>query len=186
MAMTVGFEGVYPILATPFDEGENLDLESFGRMVRFMADVGADGVTIIGVLGESGRMVDIERVRLIKAAVAAADGRIPVIVGTSHEGTHATRYLSQMAESLGAGGSCDAVAGAGAQRGSRLRILPAGRRGALHTDGRTGSSRFHRSPHVRRAAAPDREGDPRGRLHQGGGAPHAGEDRRVDPGNDGP
>jgi 4-hydroxy-tetrahydrodipicolinate synthase len=36
------------------------------------------------------------------AAVAAADGRIPIVVGTSHKGTQATIYLSLMAESLGA------------------------------------------------------------------------------------
>jgi 4-hydroxy-tetrahydrodipicolinate synthase len=54
------------------------------------------------VLGESNRMVDSEREELIMAAVAAADGRIPVVVGTSHKGTEATRYLSLMAESLGA------------------------------------------------------------------------------------
>lgn len=104
MAHQPSFEGVYPILATPFDERENLDIDSFGRMVRFMAEVGVDGVTILGVLGESGRLVDNEREQLIKAAVAASGGRIPVIVGTSHKGTLSTRYLCRMAESLGAGG----------------------------------------------------------------------------------
>lgn len=58
MPLQGSFQGVYPILATPFDDRENIDLESFGRLVRFMADIGVDGVTILGVLGESGRMVD--------------------------------------------------------------------------------------------------------------------------------
>ena len=80
MPLQGSFQGVYPILATPFDDRENVDLESFGRIVRFMADIGVDGVTILGVLGESGRMVDIEREQLIKTAVAAAGGRIPVVV----------------------------------------------------------------------------------------------------------
>jgi 4-hydroxy-tetrahydrodipicolinate synthase len=102
MGAGVSFEGVFPILVTPFDEVENVDLESFVRVVRFMAEIGVDGVTILGVLGESNRMVDSEREQLIMAAVAAADGRIPVVVGTSHKGTQATRYLSLMAESLGA------------------------------------------------------------------------------------
>ena len=102
MAANVSFKGVFPILVTPFDEKENVDLESFVRVVRFMADIGVDGVTILGVLGESNRMVDSEREELIKAAVAAAGGRIPVVVGTSHKGTQATLYLSLVAESLGA------------------------------------------------------------------------------------
>ena len=102
MATDVRFKGVFPILVTPFDEKETVDLESFVRVVRFMAEIGVDGVTILGVLGESNRLVDSEREELIMAAVAAADGRIPVVVGTSHKGTQATIYLSLMAESLGA------------------------------------------------------------------------------------
>jgi len=55
------FEGVFPILITPFDEYEDLDLESLGRVVRFMADLGMDGVTVLGVLGEASRLTDAER-----------------------------------------------------------------------------------------------------------------------------
>ena len=102
MAKGSSFEGVFPILVTPFDEREEIDLESFARVIRFMADIGVDGVTILGVLGESNRLGDNERERLIRAAVSAAGGRIPVIVGTSHRGTLATRHLSRMAEALGA------------------------------------------------------------------------------------
>jgi 4-hydroxy-tetrahydrodipicolinate synthase len=102
MAKGTSFEGVFPILVTPFDEHEEIDLESFTRVVRFMADIDVDGVTILGVLGESNRLGDNEREQLVRAAVSAARGRIPVIVGTSHRGTLATRHLSQMAEALGA------------------------------------------------------------------------------------
>jgi len=104
MAGPVSFEGVFPILVTPFDEQENVDLESFAQVVRFMADIGVDGVTILGVLGESNRMVDSEREELIRTAVEAAEGRIPIVVGTSHKGTKATLYLSRMAQALGAAG----------------------------------------------------------------------------------
>ena len=95
------FEGVFPILATPFDDNENLDLESFDRLVRFIGGLGVDGITILGVLGEANRLLDGERETLIRTAVAAA-GSMPVIVGTSHSGTRAARELSQMAEQLGA------------------------------------------------------------------------------------
>ena len=102
MALTPLFQGVYPILVTPFDAQEQLDLESFDRLIRFMVDIGVDGVTILGVLGESNRMLDNEREQLINTAVHAAAGRIPVVVGASHKGTLATRGLCQMAAELGA------------------------------------------------------------------------------------
>ncbi len=99
----VSFKGVFPIVITPFDDKENIDLESFDRIIRFMGSIGADGVTIQGVLGESNRLTDKEREALTQTAVAASDG-LPIIVGTSHPGTRATCDLSQMAEALGAAG----------------------------------------------------------------------------------
>jgi len=101
MAKPISFQGVYPILATPFAEDESLDLESFDRLIRFMARLGVDGVTILGVLGEANRLLDREREQLIQTAVKAA-GSLPVIVGASHSGTRAALGLSQMAEALGA------------------------------------------------------------------------------------
>eukprot|EP01048_Picozoa_sp_COSAG05_P025638 COSAG05_NODE_6618_length_930_cov_1.330927_1_plen_90_part_01 len=88
-------------MATPFAEDESVDLASFDKCISFMRDAGCDGCTIIGVLGESNRLLDSERADLIKTAVAAA-GEMPICVGTSHPGTLATRGLSQMAEELGA------------------------------------------------------------------------------------
>ena len=99
------FSGVIPILATPFNDDESLDLASWQRMIEFMVALKVDGITLLGVLGESNRLNDHERESLIKSAVATiATGRqrIPVIVGTSHTGTAAAAFLSRMAEDLGA------------------------------------------------------------------------------------
>jgi 4-hydroxy-tetrahydrodipicolinate synthase len=101
MATKLSFEGVYPILATPFHDDESVDLESMERLIRFMAGLRVDGVTILGVLGEANRMLDREREVLIKVAVKAAGG-LPIIVGASHSGTQAALGLSQMAQELGA------------------------------------------------------------------------------------
>lgn len=98
------FKGVFPILITPFDDNGDVDLISFDRIIRFMSKIGVNGVTILGVLGESNRMTDGERESLIKTAIDAAEGQLPVVVGTSHSGTQATIHLSQMAEELGAKG----------------------------------------------------------------------------------
>ncbi|HSD59470.1 MAG TPA: dihydrodipicolinate synthase family protein [Burkholderiales bacterium] len=100
--MPLSFTGVYPILATPFHDDESLDLESFDGLVRFMADAKVDGVTVLGVLGEANRMLDREREALIRTAVAAAGGKMPLIVGASHSGSRAALGLSQMAQDLGA------------------------------------------------------------------------------------
>ena len=98
----MNFTGVFPILATPFNGDGSIDLDSFDRLVGFMGDIGVDGITILGVLGESNRMLDKEREILIARAVAAARGRTKVIVGASHPGTQATIGLCRMAKDLGA------------------------------------------------------------------------------------
>jgi 4-hydroxy-tetrahydrodipicolinate synthase len=95
------FRGVWPILPTPFADDESLDLASLARTVRFMGRLGVQGVTVLGVLGESNRLTDAERGEVVAAAVAAAGG-LPVIVGASHAGTRATIDLARMAGSLGA------------------------------------------------------------------------------------
>lgn len=101
MAHAPAFSGVIPILATPFHDDESLDLESLHGMIRFFRDLGVDGVTVLGVLGESNRLTDTERTRLIQTAVRAAES-LPVIVGASHPGTAATIALAQEAAKLGA------------------------------------------------------------------------------------
>ncbi|MCX7165335.1 MAG: dihydrodipicolinate synthase family protein [Rhodocyclales bacterium] len=98
----MNFSGVFPILATPFNEDGSLDLESLDSLVRFVGDLGVAGVTVLGVLGESNRLLDREREALISCAVAAARGRTRVIVGASHPGTQATIGLCRMAADLGA------------------------------------------------------------------------------------
>ena len=103
--------GVFPIMATPFHRDESVDVEGFRRSIRFMADAGANGVTIVGVLGESNRLVDSERCLLIEAAVEEArlvkngrdsDRSFDICVGTSHTGTEGTAALSALAQGLGA------------------------------------------------------------------------------------
>ena len=98
------FRGVIPILPTPFRDDEGLDLESWRKVLEFMAGIGVDGVTILGVLGESNRLNDEERDALIRTAVETVRGRFPIIVGTSHTGTKGTTYLSRRAQDLGASG----------------------------------------------------------------------------------
>jgi 4-hydroxy-tetrahydrodipicolinate synthase len=67
-----------------------------------MIEAGTEGVTVLGVLGESNRLGDRDRESAIRTAVAAAGGRVPVIVGASHAGTQATIDLVTMAADLGA------------------------------------------------------------------------------------
>src|SRR5687767_10063408 len=96
-----GFRGVIPILATPFHDDESLDLASMRRLVSFMRALKVDAVTVLGVLGETDRLTDVEREATAKAAIEAA-GDLPVIVGCSRPGVASTIAAIETAKRLGA------------------------------------------------------------------------------------
>lgn len=95
-------QGIYNITPTPFKPDGSLDDASLRRLTNFMVDSGVDGMTILGVLGETGKVTDAERKRIITTVIEAADGRIPICVGTSHSGTDVCVAYSKQAEAMGA------------------------------------------------------------------------------------
>lgn len=102
--MTTIFQGIFNILATPFNHEFHLDLASLQRLVRFQLDKGADGLTILGVLGEAAKLSVEERQQVMTTVMETVDGAVPVVVGTSHAETETCIALSKAAFDAGAAG----------------------------------------------------------------------------------
>jgi 4-hydroxy-tetrahydrodipicolinate synthase len=102
--MTGRITGIFNILSTPFDSSFNVDVASLERLVEFQVDKGADGLTILGVLGEAAKLSVEERQQIMDTVMAVVNGRIPVVVGTSHAELTRCIQLSQAAFSAGAAG----------------------------------------------------------------------------------
>lgn len=109
------YHGVFPIVVTPFSDTrtEIIDFQSFRRCISFLKQTGVTGITIAGVLGESNRLTDRERQKLVETAaeeirstesVGGKSKNLKLCVGTTHTGTEATVALSQMAQDSGADG----------------------------------------------------------------------------------
>ncbi len=79
--------GVWNIVPTPFTPDGAVDAGSIPGLVAFVRATGVDGMTILGVLGEAGRLGDAERTTVLEKALAAAADTIPVCVGVSHAST---------------------------------------------------------------------------------------------------
>ena len=94
--------GVYNITPTPFAPDGSLDLPSLASLTRHLLAQGVDGLTVLGVLGETDRVSDVERDRIIVTVIEAAEGRAPVCVGTTHSGTDCALQYSRRAQELGA------------------------------------------------------------------------------------
>jgi len=103
MPEPVSFHGVLPALITPFTaDGEAIDATALTAIVDRLVAGGVGGLVPGGSTGEFTTMSHAERRELVEVAVAAADGRVPVVAGTGALSTRETVALSRHAEQAGA------------------------------------------------------------------------------------
>jgi 4-hydroxy-tetrahydrodipicolinate synthase len=95
--------GVYVISVTPFDERGALDLDGTDRLVDFYVNAGADGLTILGMMGEALKLAHEEAVAFAHRVIARA-GRLPVVVGVSAPGLASMATLTKAVMDIGAAG----------------------------------------------------------------------------------
>jgi 4-hydroxy-tetrahydrodipicolinate synthase len=95
-------KGVYNITPTPFNPDGSLDEASLASLTNFTIDKGVNGMTILGVLGEAGKVTDAERERIIAKVLETAGDRLPICVGTSHAATGVCVTYSKQAQQMGA------------------------------------------------------------------------------------
>jgi 4-hydroxy-tetrahydrodipicolinate synthase len=102
MSDSMAFDGVYSVLPTPFTNDGELDEPSLRRVVDLFIDKGVNGLTALGVTGEVARLEEAERARVLQIVVSQAAGRVPVVVGTTAEGTRTCISYSRHAKAMGA------------------------------------------------------------------------------------
>jgi 4-hydroxy-tetrahydrodipicolinate synthase len=95
-------EGVIPIVATPFDDRGRVDVGGLRRVVDFLIGAGVQGIAALGVAGEIYALTDDERRAVARTVVAHAAGRVPVVVGASHNSGEAAAVLALEAADAGA------------------------------------------------------------------------------------
>jgi 4-hydroxy-tetrahydrodipicolinate synthase len=102
--------GVFTIAVTPFTEDGSLDLESLDRVTDFYVEKGASGLTILGMMGEAGKLSAAESVSVVRRVTARTD--LPVVVGVSASGLAPMQALAAEAMEAGAAGVMVAPPGA--------------------------------------------------------------------------
>jgi len=96
------YQGLFPVVPTPFTDGGELDLASQKRCVDFMIDAGADGLCILANFSEQFLLSDDEREVLTRTVLEHVGGRVPVIVTTTHFSTRICAERSRRAQAMGA------------------------------------------------------------------------------------
>jgi 4-hydroxy-tetrahydrodipicolinate synthase len=99
------FEGVYSALVTPMTVDEEVDYQTLGEFANYLIEEGGlQGLIPLGSTGEYYALTDQEREAVVKTTLAAAAGRVPVLVGTNGGSTRQIIGYCRQAETLGAAG----------------------------------------------------------------------------------
>lgn len=94
--------GMIPAMPTPFDQQGKIDFEAYNGLIEHLIDGGVHCLLAGGSTGEYSLMSLEERKSVLKAAVDASNGRVPIMAGTSAHRTEETLELTKYAAEIGA------------------------------------------------------------------------------------
>ena len=95
------WQGVFPAITTPFTPDLSIDFAFLSWHVDWLVQNGSKGIVALGSLGEGATLSAAEKADVLKACVAAASGRVPVIAGI---GTLSTADAVDLAHTAAASG----------------------------------------------------------------------------------
>lgn len=98
------FDGVYVALVTPFTQDHEVDYKRLTELCEWLIQEGIDGLVPSGSLGEYATMTGEERAKVINTVIAAAKGRVPVVVGSAAPSTCQAVEWVQFSKDAGAAG----------------------------------------------------------------------------------
>ena len=93
--------GAITALVTPFKDGQ-VAYDDLTRFIEFQIKGGIDGLVPVGTTGESPTVSNEEHLEVIRATIAAARGRVPVLAGTGSNSTKEAIELTRLAHEAGA------------------------------------------------------------------------------------
>ena len=102
-------KGSIVAIVTPMHADGSLDFEGLNKLIDWHIAEGTDSIVIAGTTGESATVSVEEHCALIKATVAHAKGRIPIIAGAGANSTAEAIKLTRYAQEAGADATLQVV-----------------------------------------------------------------------------
>lgn len=100
--MSKELHGIVPPVITPFDEKGDFSPGALQEIVDYLIDHGVHAIFVAGSVSEFFALRIEETKALIRSAVRAVNGRVPLLAGTGAITTRDTLELSRYAEEVGA------------------------------------------------------------------------------------
>lgn len=95
-------EGIVPPLVTPRGESGGIDRDSVARLVEHLIAGGVAGLFVCGSSGEAALLSNAQKRQMVRYAVQAAGGRVPVYAGAIATGTNGAIEQARDAQREGA------------------------------------------------------------------------------------
>jgi dihydrodipicolinate synthase/N-acetylneuraminate lyase len=98
------WKGIFPALTTKFKPDLSLDLPAIDKHIGAQIDAGVDGLVVLGSLGENATLTPEEKLEVIRTAVGAAKGRVPVLSCVAETSTAGACRFVEKTASMGLAG----------------------------------------------------------------------------------
>lgn len=93
--MAATWSRVFPALTTQFKDDQSLDLPAMERHMEALIEAGIGGLTVCGSVGENYALEPDEKLAVVRTAVKAGRGKLPVLAGVAETTTaFAIRYMA--------------------------------------------------------------------------------------------
>ena len=104
MTLSVDWKGVFPAVPTQFKEDLGVDIPATQEHVQALLDHGIHGLVMLGTIGENCSLSIDEKVRVLRATVEVAKGKVPILNGIAEFTTQGACDTANQAERAGVDG----------------------------------------------------------------------------------
>jgi 4-hydroxy-tetrahydrodipicolinate synthase len=99
----IKLKGVFPIVATPFTEAGEVDLDSLRKLIGVLAGGGCHALTLFGIAGEYYKLTDAERQQMAELLTAECRRlKTPAIISVTDHATEVAVQSARRFAKLGA------------------------------------------------------------------------------------
>jgi 4-hydroxy-tetrahydrodipicolinate synthase len=103
--MSAPWSGVFPAVTTLFTSDDRLDHDAMRSHYAWQIDSGVHGLVVCGSLGESSTLSREEKLAVLRTALEAAAGRVPVLFTVAERSTADACRSAEAARAAGADGA---------------------------------------------------------------------------------
>ena len=98
------WQGVFPAVTTQLHKDQSLHLDATARHLEVLINSGVSGLIMCGSLGENQALDPEEKRQVLRTAVRAANGRVPVLGGVAEPSTSLAMRYARDLEKIGVDG----------------------------------------------------------------------------------